>query len=243
MRVGDNFCPGILHAVPAKDGLLLRIRVPGGLISAEELCAIARLSSAYSDGQIEITSRANIQLRAIRDEALPPVVQGLRAAGLLPSPGHDRVRNIMTSPLAGLDAEELVDTRPLVRELDARFLADPVFMDLHPKFSFGVDGGGRWFSRETDDVSLRAVKVGDGIVFRLSIGGVSSGLGVGADRVVDCMLEAARMCLRVCKELEIPVRARAILASPGAMARVLEGLSSLLAPCVGLEKQLKKRQL
>ncbi len=63
MRVGEHFCPGVLHAVPAKDGLLIRIRVPGGLIEANQLSTVADLSRGLSDGTIEITSRANLQCR------------------------------------------------------------------------------------------------------------------------------------------------------------------------------------
>ncbi len=120
MRVGENFCPGVLHAVPAKDGLLIRIRVPGGLIEANQLMTIADLSSAFADGTVEITSRANIQLRAIRHRNLEPLVEKISLAGLLPSPQHDRVRNIVTSPVAGLDTTELIDPRPLIRQLDQR---------------------------------------------------------------------------------------------------------------------------
>ena len=70
MRVGENFCPGILHAVQAKDGLLTRIRVPGGMIVPSQLIAIAQLSSAFSDGNVEITSRSNLQIRAVKGENL-----------------------------------------------------------------------------------------------------------------------------------------------------------------------------
>src|ERR1700752_4621078 len=94
MRVGANFCPGILHAVPAKDGLVLRIRVPGGLIRSGQLSALSELSAELSDGQIDITSRANIQLRAIKSRDLSLVVEHLTSVGMLPSREHDRVRNI-----------------------------------------------------------------------------------------------------------------------------------------------------
>jgi len=231
MRVGDIFCPGILHAVPAKDGLLLRIRLPGGLIRSSQLSAIAELSATLSDGQIEITSRANIQLRAIRPQNLAQVVEGLTSAGLLPSREHDRVRNIIASPFAGLDSEELLNTLPLVRELDDRLSADSAFVELHPKFSLALDGGGRWFSREVDDLSLRAVKGEGRLYFHLAIGGMPSGLGVTTDQAVDCMLETTRICLRIAKQLDIPVRGRRITAVPGAISRMMECLSEFLAPC------------
>lgn len=231
MRVGDKFCPGILHAVPAKDGLLLRIRVPGGLIQPSQLGVIAELSATLGDGQIEITSRANVQLRAIQPQDLAKVVEGLIAADLLPSREHDRVRNIIASPFAGLDSQELLDTVPLVRELDDRLTADSAFAELHPKFSMALDGGGRWFSREADDLALRAVRAGDEIYFHLSVGGEPSDMGVTSARAVDCMLEAARISLRIARQFEVPVRGRRIIAVPGATATMMEGLFEFLTPC------------
>ncbi len=231
MRVGDNFCPGILHAVPAKDGLLLRIRVPGGLIRSSQLSAIAELSTIFSDGQVEITSRANIQLRAIKPQSLAQVVEGLTSAGLFPSREHDRVRNITASPFAGLDATELLDTRPLVQKLDDRLCADSEFAELHPKFSLALDGGGKWFSREKDDLSMRALEVEGRLYFHLAIGGVPTGFGVATDQAVDCMLEAARICLRVARQFDVPVRGKNITAVPGAISRLIKNLSSFLVPC------------
>jgi precorrin-3B synthase len=231
MRVGDNFCPGILHAVPAKDGLLLRIRVPGGLIRSSQLSAIAELSTIFSDGQIEITSRANIQLRAIHPRSLAKVVDGLALAGLFPSREHDRVRNIVASPFAGLDATELLDTRPLVRMLDDRLCVDSEFAELHPKFSLALDGGGKWFSREKDDLSMCALEGEGRLYFHLAIGGVPTGFGVTTDQAVDCMLEAARFCLRVARQFDVPVRGRNITAVPGAISRLIECLSDFLVPC------------
>ena len=124
MRAGEQFCPGVLRAVQAKDGLLIRIRVPGGLIEADQLKTIADLSRSFADGTIEITSRANLQLRGIREQDLKQIVESISSAGLLPSPMHDRVRNIVTSPIAGLDGDELIDPRPFLYELDRRLQAD-----------------------------------------------------------------------------------------------------------------------
>jgi precorrin-3B synthase len=231
MRVGDNFCPGILHAVPAKDGLLLRIRVPGGLIRSSQLSAIAELSTTFSDGQIEITSRANIQLRAIHPQSLAQVVDGLAMAGLFPSHEHDRVRNIVASPFAGLDATELLDTRLLVRKLDDRLCTDSELVELHPKFSLALDGGGKWFSRERDDLSMRALEVEGRLYFHLAIAGVPTGFGVTTDQAVDCMLEAARISLRVAGQFDLPVRGRNITAVPGAICHLIECLSDFLVPC------------
>jgi precorrin-3B synthase len=230
MRVGEHFCPGVLHAVQAKDGLLIRIRVPGGLIKANQLMTIANLSRSFADGTIEITSRANLQLRAIRNQDLSHIVEGISSVGLLPSPQHDRVRNIVTSPVAGLDGEELMDPRPLILELDRRLRADTVFVNLHPKFSFAIHGGSRRFSRDHDDISLEAVDLHSASHFHLSIGGVSSGFVVKRADAVDCTLAAAKMCIRLAKESSLPVRGKAVVTIPGAMKRILDALSHLLTP-------------
>ncbi|MHB1675427.1 MAG: precorrin-3B synthase [Acidobacteriaceae bacterium] len=230
MKVGENLCPGIIHAVPAKDGFLIRIRIPGGMIDMSQLRIIADISSAFADGAIELTSRANIQLRAIKRQNLEQVVEEIALAGLLPSPLHDRVRNIVTSPIAGLDAEELIDPRPLIRQLDQRLRAEAIFADLHPKFSFAVHGGPRRFSQHADDLSLEAVDFNASTYFRLSIGGVALRFVATRGDAIGCMLEAARMCIRLAKESGLPVRAGRVVEIPGAMERIIDSLSPVLTP-------------
>jgi precorrin-3B synthase len=234
MRVGESFCPGILRAVQAKDGLLTRIRVPGGMITPSQLAAVAELSTSFADGQVEITSRSNLQLRAIQKKHLNSLIQGLDSAGFLPSPEHDRVRNIVTSPFAGLGFGEILDTRPFVRELDRRLIADRGMAGLPPKFSFAIDGGGDWFARDSDDLTLRVnrgIKVDDTHLFQLIIGDTLSGFCVRVDEALDCILEAAKICLNISKEFEMPARGRKIASVPQAMNRLLEGLSSFLSAC------------
>jgi precorrin-3B synthase len=230
MRVGEHFCPGVLHAVQAKDGLLLRIRIPGGLIEANQLRTIADLSRSFADGTIEITSRANLQLRAIRNQDFSHIVEGISSAGLLPSPQHDRVRNIVTSPIAGLDGEELMDPRPLIHELDRQLRAEPIFANLHPKFSFAIHGGPRRFSRDLDDISLEAVDSNSIPHFHLSIGGASSGFVIKRADAVTCMLAAAKMCIELALESNTHVRAKAILTIPGARGHIIDALSHMLTP-------------
>jgi len=230
MRIGDHFCPGVLHAIPAKDGLLIRIRLPGGLIAANQLKILADLSGAVADGTLEITSRANMQLRAIRHSDLEHLVEKISVAGLLPSPPHDRVRNIVTSPVAGLDAEEPFDPRPLVHALDRQLIAETVFVDLHPKFSFGIYGGTKRFSRDTDDISLEAVGFDVAPYLGFSIGGVASGYVVKGEDAVDCMLAAAGICMGLAKEASLPARGKAVMAIPGAMKRIVDALSHILTP-------------
>jgi precorrin-3B synthase len=229
MRVGESFCPGVVHAVPAKDGLLLRIRVPGGLISTSQLEDIAAVSSRFADGSVEITSRANLQLRAVRKENLPEIERTIVSAGLLPSPQHDRVRNIVASPLAGLHSQELVDTRPLVLELDRRLQAEILFTELHPKFSFGFHGDHLRFSHDVDDLSLEACD--DGSHLRLSIAGLATNSSVATENAVDCLIEAARYCIGLAKKLDVPLRTKRIVAISGAIDQLINSLRPMLVPC------------
>lgn len=230
MRIGDHFCPGVLHAIPARDGLLVRVRIPGGLIAPHQLRVLADLASAVGDSTLEITSRANLQLRAIRDRDLEHLIEKIIGAGLLPSPLHDRVRNIVTSPIAGLDVAEVIDPRPLVHAFDRRLTAETVFTGLHPKFSFGIYGGGRRFSRDTDDISIEATDLMPGSYFALSMGGIVTEYAVSAKDAVDCMLAAASMCMELAKETGLPVRGKAVAAAPGAMNRIIDALSHWVTP-------------
>lgn len=209
----------------------MRVRVPGGLIEADQLGAIAELAAEFADGTIEITSRANLQLRAIQERDLEKMIGGIVSAGLLPSPRHDRVRNIVTSPVAGLDAGENIDTRPLVRELDRRLSADSVLAELHPKFSFGLYGGRRRFSHDVDDLSLDALDGDANPLLGFSIGGAASGFTVTVDNAVDCLLEAARVCIALAREAGVPVRGKGVIAIPGAMGHLIDALSHYLVRC------------
>jgi precorrin-3B synthase len=229
MRIGEKFCPGVMHAVAAKDGLLLRIRVPGGLISASQLEVAASLSVEFGDGNVEFTSRANLQLRAVREEYLLTIQSALASAGLFPSPQHDRIRNIVTSPLAGLYVEEFLDPQPLVRELDRRLQAEALFTELHPKFSFGLHGDHQRFSHELDDLSLEACK--NGSLMRLAIAGVNTDCCVLTETAVDCLVEVSRRLIELGKSSEVPIRAKRIIAIPEAFNLLIGSLSSMLAPC------------
>ena len=111
----DDACPGALQVHQAADGALARIRVAGGMISAGQLESLAHAATEFGSPAMELTSRGNIQVRAVHDtEGLAAAVS---AAGLLPSATHERVRNIVASPLSGRFGG-LGDMRDTVRELD-----------------------------------------------------------------------------------------------------------------------------
>jgi precorrin-3B synthase len=132
-------CPGVLRLAVAADGHLARIRLPGGFISAGQMRVLARLAGELGDGRAELTSRGNVQLRALAADAASLLTDRLSLAGLLPSLSHDRVRNVLASPLAGLD--EGCDLTAIVRALDAGLCARPRLAELPGRFLFAVDDG------------------------------------------------------------------------------------------------------
>ncbi|MGH3226760.1 MAG: precorrin-3B synthase, partial [Streptosporangiaceae bacterium] len=138
-RTAADRCPGVLRLAEAADGYLARIRLPGGLISAGQMRVLARLAGEFGDGRVELTSRGNVQLRALAAGAAGPLTDELTPAGLLPSLSHDRVRNVLASPLAGLDGGP--DLTGIVRALDAALCARPRLAELPGRFLFAVDDG------------------------------------------------------------------------------------------------------
>jgi precorrin-3B synthase len=138
-RAVADRCPGVLRLIEAADGHLARVRLPGGFVTAGQLRALARLAGEMGDGRIELTSRGNVQLRALAADAGARLTDELTRAGLLPSLEHDRVRNVLASPLAGLDAGP--DLAPVVRALDAGLCARPRLAELSGRFLFAIDDG------------------------------------------------------------------------------------------------------
>jgi precorrin-3B synthase len=132
-------CPGVLRLAEAADGYLARIRLPGGLLGAGPMRVLARLAAELGDGRAELTSRGNVQLRGLAEDAAGPLTDQLARAGLFPSPGHDRVRNVLASPLAGLDGGP--DLTAIVQGLDAALCARPRLAELPGRFLFAVDDG------------------------------------------------------------------------------------------------------
>ena len=90
---------------------MARIRVPGGQLTAEAFRVVADGAAELGDGSVELTSRANLQVRGLADGAETALAARLFEAGLLPSATHDRVRNILASPLTGRDAHGHADAR------------------------------------------------------------------------------------------------------------------------------------
>ena len=122
----------------AADGALARVRLPGGMIGPGQLEALAHAATGFGSPAMELTSRGNIQIRGITDTGA--VADAVAAAGLLPSPTHERVRNIVASPLSGRVGGS-ADVRTWVHRLDAAIRAEPALAALPGRFWFSIDDG------------------------------------------------------------------------------------------------------
>jgi precorrin-3B synthase len=141
-RATADRCPGALRLAEAADGFLARVRLPGGFVTGDQLRALAGLAAELGDGRVELTSRGNVQLRALAAAAAEPLTAALTRAGLLPSLEHDRVRNVLASPLAGLDGRGSGrDLAAIVAALDAELCARPRLAELSGRFLFAIDDG------------------------------------------------------------------------------------------------------
>uniref|UniRef100_UPI0022EB4884 NirA family protein n=1 Tax=Falsiroseomonas oryzae TaxID=2766473 RepID=UPI0022EB4884 len=166
---------GLFFVGPAQDAFMCRLRIPGGILSAHQLDGIAAIAEECAAGHADITTRANLQLREIPAAKGVEVVSRLAELGIIPKgTGADNVRNITASPTAGIDPQELVDTRPLVRALHHHILNTRDLFALPRKFNISVAGGGAVeVLEETNDISLRAVGTPDGLRYRLTLGGIT----------------------------------------------------------------------
>jgi ferredoxin-nitrite reductase len=172
---------GLFYVAPAQDAFMCRLRFPAGVVTSGQLRGLANLSQDYAGGYADITTRANLQLREIGPRNTVPLLMGLCELGIVPrGAGADNIRNITASPTAGIDPQELIDTRPFARELNHYILNHRELYGLPRKFNIAFDGGGRISALEdTNDIGFQAVRVGDGaelapgVYFRLTLGGIT----------------------------------------------------------------------
>jgi precorrin-3B synthase len=166
-RTRPDACPGALDVHPAADGGLARVRVPGGTLTNARFRALITAAAELGDGSVELTSRANAQIRGLADGAQFALARRLADAGLLPSLEHERVRNVIASPLG--------DTQRTVDEIDRLLRADPVLAGLPGRFLITVDDGTGDVSGLRGDVGLHRV---DATTSALLLAGRDTGLRV-----------------------------------------------------------------
>ncbi len=166
-----GWCPGALRPMQSGDGLVVRIRPRSGAFSPHELRVLADAARRFGNGHIDLTRRANLQLRGVSESSLPPLHDAIAGLGLLDdSPDGEAVRNVMIDPLAGIDPAEVLDVRRIGRELARRLASEKSVWALPSKFGFIVDGGGVLsLAEQRADVRLMAIAHGPEAVFAVGL--------------------------------------------------------------------------
>src|ERR1700735_1136735 len=137
---------------------MVRIRIPNGMMSSPQLRAIPALTRRYANGSADLTVRQNIQLHWVTIESLPEVLQGLWQVGLNTTGACGHVtRNVTGCPVAGVDADEIIDTSPLVLEASHLLAGNSDFYNLPRKFKISIAGCRVWCPYpEINDIGFTA---------------------------------------------------------------------------------------
>ena len=133
---------GLYTQRPETDGyFMLRIRIPGGALTAEQMDTIGKISELHGRGVADITDRQNVQLHWIRIEDMPRIWEMVEGVGLSTTEScGDTPRNIIGCALAGVDAHEVIDANPIIQAVHNRIVGNPEFSNLPRKYKISIAG-------------------------------------------------------------------------------------------------------
>lgn len=183
-KPADNFrwrYYGIFYVAPAQASYMCRLRIPNGILKHWQFEGVADLAENFGGPYAHVTTRANLQLREIEPKNAINIIEGLQDLGLCSrGSGADNIRNVTGTSTAGIDPQEIIDTRRYAREWHFHILNDRSLYGLPRKFNVAFDGAGRIATlEETNDIAFQAVEVLEGhgvepgIYFRLALGGIT----------------------------------------------------------------------
>lgn len=183
-KPADNFrwrYYGIFYVAPAQASYMCRLRIPNGILKHWQFAGVADLAENFGGPYAHVTTRANLQLREIEPKNAINIIEGLQDLGLCSrGSGADNIRNVTGTSTAGIDPQEIIDTRRYAREWHFHILNDRSLYGLPRKFNVAFDGAGRIATlEETNDIAFQAVEVFEGhgvepgIHFRLALGGIT----------------------------------------------------------------------
>ncbi len=172
---------GLFFVAPAQNSFMVRMRFAGGMTNSHQFRGVADLAEKFGGGYVDATTRANLQIREIRAEHSMEIINGLIDLGIVSrGSGADNIRNITATSTAGIDPVELVDVRPLCREMHHYILQHPEMYGLPRKFNIAFDGGGTISAlADTNDIGFFAVRLAEGrslppgVYFRMELGGIT----------------------------------------------------------------------
>jgi precorrin-3B synthase len=135
-----GWCPGALRPMETGDGLLVRVRVPCGRLDAPTARALDDAARLHGNGTVELTRRANLQIRGVTRATLDGLLDRLDALALLEpnGPEAEAVRNVIGPPLAGVDPSAVADVRETVAALERRLHRETMLAHIHRRLAFGL---------------------------------------------------------------------------------------------------------
>ncbi|MGI8524963.1 MAG: NirA family protein [Pseudolabrys sp.] len=180
----DNFrwrFHGLFYVAPAQKSYMCRLRIPNGILTAHQFSGMGALAERYGGGYSHVTTRANLQIREIEPKNAVAMLEAIQDLGLCSrGSGADNIRNVTGTPTAGIDPQELIDTRPYARDWHFHILNDRSLYGIPRKFNVGFDGAGRVpVLEDTNDIGFQAVDIPDGhdvpagVYFAVRIGGIT----------------------------------------------------------------------
>ena len=173
---------GLFYVAPAQDSFMLRLRTPGGILTARQMRGLAEMAEDWGAGEAYLTTRSNLQLREFQPKDIMRVLAKVESLGMnrLGS-GADNVRNITATPTSGIDPVELFDVAPLAQSLNQCILESPDLFDLPRKLNVAFDSGGATtVVADTNDIAFIATRVSEGhsvsegVYFRVQLCGTTS---------------------------------------------------------------------
>src|SRR5579862_4528609 len=180
----DNFrwrYYGLFYVAPAQDSYMCRLRIPNGILKHWQFAGLADLAERLCGPFCHVTTRANLQVREVPPKNTVALIEGIQDLGLCSrGSGADNIRNVTGTPTAGIDPQELIDTREYARQWHFHILNDRSLTGLPRKFNVAFDGAGKIAVLEdTNDIAFAANAVKDGfgvepgVWFRLGVGGIT----------------------------------------------------------------------
>jgi precorrin-3B synthase len=203
-----GFCPGARRPMCAKDGLLIRLKVSCGVLSAAALRGIAQAGRNNGNGHFDLTSRANLQIRGVRAGQLPRLIEALEVFGLMDAnAAAEAVRNVLVSPLSGLDGRGHAHAAAKALEV---MLAESIDLYALPaKFGFLIDDGSA-LSLARIPADIRFDGEAGEEPFAIAIGGTfEDGIALGhceAKNIPQIAISIARIFLNLALQMPEPPR-------------------------------------
>ena len=188
---------GLFYVAPAQNSYMCRLRIPNGILTHWQLAGMADVADRHAGGYAHITTRANLQIREITAENTISVIEAILDLGLCSKgAGADNIRNVTGSATAGIDRQEIADTRPLAKEWHHHILNSRTLIGLPRKFNVAFDGGGVIATlEESNDIGFQAVMAGEGagvepgLWWRIVLGGISGHRDLARPSGVFCKSE------------------------------------------------------